>query len=432
MTTQRAIGYIVLALVVVGAIGWTIFAVVSGRKGVGSEVELAANRKTYLSDEELETTKLDRALMAAVGLFVLISIVLLLYWLAGGGRQDGAVNAHAAKFELAGETLYDTGAQCVACHGPKGVGGVATLVLNDEKGNFVDRVSWTAPALNTVLWRFSEDEVRYILNYGRPGSPMQPWGVAGGGPYNTQQIDQIIDYLWTIQLPEAQMREELDGAVKRVDEGLYDRMMAVREENVAAAKKLSEESGQEKTVLDVPAADLARLETQDELWLGEILFDMKSVGGGSYNCSRCHIPGAVYGKGNQPFNDPNPPAKGRTDNGGITAMAPNLAGIEDVSTELQHFDLVMKGSEDGKQYFSRRIGSGKMPGFGMNPSAGVTGVPQLGLGGEYTPEQVWAVVAYERTLSTAGESTTTTTGGDAATATTAANAETTTTVAQEG
>ena len=68
----------------------------------------------------------------------------------------------------------------------------------------------------------------------------------------------------------------------------------------------------------------------------------------------------------------------------------------------------------------------------MNPSAGVTGVPQLGLGGEYTPEQVWAVVAYERTLSTAGESTTTTTGGDAATATTAANAETTTTVAQEG
>ena len=91
---------------------------------------------------------------------------------------------------------------------------------------------------STVLWRFSEDEVRYILNYGRPGSPMQPWGVAGGGPYNTQQIDQIIDYLWTIQLPEAQMREELDGAVKRVDEGLYDRMMAVREENVAAAKKL--------------------------------------------------------------------------------------------------------------------------------------------------------------------------------------------------
>ena len=100
MTTQRAIGYIVLALVVVGAIGWTIFAVVSGRKGVGSEVELAANRKTYLSDEELETTKLDRALMAAVGLFVLISIVLPLYWLAEGGRQAGAVKAQAAKFEL--------------------------------------------------------------------------------------------------------------------------------------------------------------------------------------------------------------------------------------------------------------------------------------------------------------------------------------------
>ena len=47
-----------------------------------------------------------------------------------------------------------------------------------------------APALNTVLYRFSEDEVRYILAYGRPFSPMSPWGIAGGGPMNDQQIDR--------------------------------------------------------------------------------------------------------------------------------------------------------------------------------------------------------------------------------------------------
>jgi mono/diheme cytochrome c family protein len=399
MTVQRAGGYIVLALMVAGALGWVIFTVSTGRRGAGSEVELAANRKQYLSDEELETTKLDRSLLAAVGLFFLISLALPFYWLAEGGRQAGAVKAQHEKFVRAGEALYTTGAQCVACHGPQGTGGVASLILNDEEGRFIDRVTWNAPALNTVLWRFSEDEVRYILNYGRPGSPMQPWGVAGGGPYNSQQIDQIIDYLWSIQLPEEKMRTEVDDAVKAVDEDLYNKMVAVREENDEKAKQLTEESGQEKTVLDIPGNDLARLDQQSELWLGEILFSLKAPGAGAYNCSRCHIPGAAYGKGNAPFNDENPPAKDRVDNGGITAMGPNLAGIEDGSTALQHFNLVMQGTQDGKQYFSRRIGSGKMPGFGVNPSAGLTDVPQLGLGGEYTPEQVWAVVAYERSLS---------------------------------
>jgi mono/diheme cytochrome c family protein len=419
MTTQRAGGYIVLALMVLGGAGWVIFTVVTGRRGVGSEIELAANRKPYLDDEELETTKLDRSLLAAVGLFFLISLALPFYWLAEGGRQAGAVKAQHEKFVKAGETLYTTGAQCVSCHGPNGVGGVAPLVLNDEQGRFIDRVTWNAPALNTVLWRFSEEEVRYILNYGRPGSPMQPWGVAGGGPYNSQQIDQIIDYLWSIQLPEEDMRAEVDDAVQAVDKGLYDRMMDVRKQNEEMAKKLSEETGQEKNVIDIPGEDLVRLESKDELWLGEILFGLTSPGSGAYNCARCHIPGAAYGKGDLPFDEPNPPATGRQSNGGITAMAPNLAGIEDVSTPLQHYNLVMQGSQDGKQYFSRRIGSGKMPGFGMNPSAGVADVPQLGLGGEYTPEQVWAVVAYERALSTVTTTTAPTTEASEGTATTA-------------
>ena len=62
-------------------------------------------------------------------------------------------------------------------------------------------VNWTAPALNTVLYRFSADEVTYILTYGRPFSPMSAWGVAGGGPMNDQQISDLIAYLASIQIP---------------------------------------------------------------------------------------------------------------------------------------------------------------------------------------------------------------------------------------
>ena len=43
-------------------------------------------------------------------------------------------------------------------------------------------------------------EVRFILVYGRPFSPMSPWGVDGGGPMNDQQIDTLIAYMHSIQI----------------------------------------------------------------------------------------------------------------------------------------------------------------------------------------------------------------------------------------
>jgi hypothetical protein len=119
----------------------------------------------------------------------------------------------------------------VNCHGGGGGGGVANYILNDQNGQFVAQVNWIAPALNNVLWRYSEDEVRYILNYGRPGSPMAAWGTQGGGPLTTQQIDEIIAYLWSVQLPIPDMRKTVDDFVKSIDAELYERMKAVQASN---------------------------------------------------------------------------------------------------------------------------------------------------------------------------------------------------------
>ena len=55
-------------------------------------------------------------------------------------------------------------------------------------------------ALNTVLLPLlATTRSRYILTYGRPFSPMSPWGVAGGGPMNDQQITDLVAYLQCIQ-----------------------------------------------------------------------------------------------------------------------------------------------------------------------------------------------------------------------------------------
>ncbi|MEZ5382160.1 MAG: cytochrome c [Microthrixaceae bacterium] len=398
-TTQRSIGLIVLVIVALGGVAYLVSQSRKGRKEIGSEIELAANRKAYLDDDELETTKLDRSLLAAVGLLLLIAVALPMYWLAEPGRQAGAVKHFDEKFIEAGQEIYDVGAQCVNCHAADGVGGVASFIVTDEEGTFVDQVQWNAPALNTVLWRFSEDEVRYILNYGRPGTPMAAWGAPGGGPLTEQQVDQVIDYLWSVQLEPEDMVAEVDDAVSQVDAELADRMKQVREENEQKAEAFSEFSGTQQTVADLPLPDnlaepldeddpyeMSRLSEADELQLGEILFNLPASAG-AYNCARCHVPGAAYGKGGEKFEDLQ-----------YGAMGPRLQGIETRATPNQHFEFIMSGSEDGVKYFSRSVGSGKMPGFGVNPNADVEGVPQLGSGGMFDPAQVWALVTYERNL----------------------------------
>ncbi|MCB1016879.1 MAG: cytochrome c, partial [Acidimicrobiales bacterium] len=225
-SVYKSIGYVVAVVVFLGVAVYAFVNVRKGRDEVGAELELAANRKPYYDDEELEGRVLDRALTWGLILLGVIALTLPLYWLNEPARQDGAVEDFNRKFTDRGSELFatteDGGLNCAGCHGPEGVGGVANYTLTDPNGDFVEQVSWQAPALNTVLWRFSEDEVRYILEYGRPFSPMPAWGVVGGGPLNEQQIQNLIDYMWTIQLSPEEMQAEVQGELDRLtaDEGL--------------------------------------------------------------------------------------------------------------------------------------------------------------------------------------------------------------------
>ncbi len=378
-TTQRAIGFVILAVVAIGFVVWLVSNLIAGRKEAGSEIELAANRKPYYSDEELEGKKLNLALFSALGLLAVIAVALPLYWLAEPGRQEGAVENFDEIFVERGLNLYEVGAQCVNCHGGAGVGGVANFVINDQAGQFVAQVNWIAPALNNVLYRYNEDQVRYVLNYGRPGTPMAAWGAPGGGPLTTQQIDELIAYLWSVQLKPEEMRTQVDDFVRGIDPGLADRMLEVRTSNADVVP-----NG------DVEAVNANRLSRADELKLGEILFNNQELAAGSYSCARCHVEGANYGKAWEPFQ--------RLQYG---AFGPSLIGVENQSTEQQHFNLVWNGMDEGKLYFSRKQGNPQMPGFGVNRNTGKAeeGVPDLGAEGMLAPEQVWAIITYERNLS---------------------------------
>jgi mono/diheme cytochrome c family protein len=373
-TTQRAFGLALLAFVAVGFVLWLFFHLRAGRKEVGSEIELAANRGNVPSDEVLEGRKLNTALFSAAGLLAIIGVALPLYWLGEPGRQVGAAANYEAIFVERGQALYETGAQCVNCHAGGGVGGVASFIINDQNGQFVAQVNWTAPALNNLMYRYSEDEVRYILNFGRPGTPMAAWGGPGGGPLTTQQLDELIAYIWTLQLTPQEMRDEVYGLVDGIDPALGERLKEVDKSNEGIEEPLTAN----------------RLSRADEIRLGEILFNNQEVAAGSYSCGRCHVAGAAYGRAWQPF--------ARLQYG---SFGPDLTGVENQATEQQHFSLVWQGMEEGKIYFSRRQGNPQMPGFGANPNTGQEdkGIPDLGAEGMLTPAQVWAVVTWERNLS---------------------------------
>ena len=166
----------------------------AARKELGSEIELAPNRKPYYNDEELEGKRLELVQLVGVLLLVVIVIALPLYWVLEPTRQAGAKEQAADTLAGWGEDLFrptaEGGFNCAGCHGGmNATGGNAPGTVTDPATGEVRAVTFIAPALNTVLYRFSPDEVRYILTYGRPGTPMSAWGLDGGGPMNAQQID---------------------------------------------------------------------------------------------------------------------------------------------------------------------------------------------------------------------------------------------------
>lgn len=288
----RGIGLTVAALVLVVYVGLFIRNIFVAKPELGSEMELAANRVTYLSDEELEGPKLDKSLSFALVLLGLSSVALPFYWLAEPGRQEGAIDAYQLNFESRGEGSYLTGAQCVNCHSAGGVGGTAPYVLQDADGQFIANASWTAPALNNLFNRYDEEEVTYILNYGRPGSPMAAWGTPGGGPLTTQQVQNIVEYLQTFQV------QSLDP---------IQISQAGDEAAVAAAQaEAAEITASIKAEID---RSLAAGEFES---VGEATYNLGYFSGfqaGSLSCGRCHTAGWSLGpdaprtEGEDPLSD---------------------------------------------------------------------------------------------------------------------------------
>src|SRR4051794_7229361 len=145
---------------------------------------------------------------------MVIGVGLPLYWITEPNRQEGAKKYFAdraanATFHhgqpVGGGALFsptaEGGFNCAGCHGGlSAIGGQVPYTLTDPDTGKLRSVQWKAPALNTATLRFTDEQLRDVLTYGRPFSPMPAWGLDGGGPMNAQQIDNLIAYLHSIQI----------------------------------------------------------------------------------------------------------------------------------------------------------------------------------------------------------------------------------------
>lgn len=359
--TERSIAIVLLAIVVVG---WAIYVFVNIRQAkaeIGSEIELAPNRGNMPDDTELEGSRLEKVQAFGVLMLLIMALVLPIYWMLEGGRRSGAETSFSEAAVSRGAAVA-AAAECTDCHGAD-LGGArfAPVVLDighqfADKESFIINTTWEGPSLDDVFTRFDTDaetldevsEVRQIIVYGR--GVMPAWGLEGGGPYNDQQIDDLVAWLWDARIGKEAEANAEEGVVINPDAN------ARATARFEAAKASDEYAG---------ASD------------GKILFDL--------HCARCHTPRwPGRGTARLPNNGGTVLVKPGPDGAGRYGPALNRVSLERLFPDIEdHISFVSEGAADDVAYGEfARLGNYGMPGFKK----------------VLTPDDIRKIVEYERGL----------------------------------
>lgn len=380
------------------------------------------NLTPFYGDDVLEGAHLERALGVALVALVVVLIGMIGYFVAEPFRAEAQDDFFAEKSIERGAVLYaneqsedynaNFSLQCANCHGVDGSGGTApTFIasvdprcdpeqtvneeLRDEQPECLPhRVSWAAPNLQLAALRYSRGQIAQIITYGRPGTPMQPWGVASGkGSLNQQSVDDLVNYIVSLSATS-------DEAKRLADRELRQRVRQFDDPEVAAAAEEWVESAtvqlaEAQAELDAlgPLRNDERTQAEEFLKFSEEnltaatewrnAVEQSSEGERLFmnNCARCHTRGWSY------FNPLDPQLTSQGTMGG-GAFGPDLRGntvnvqFSPPNGEAQLFSWISEGAPANEGYGARGISSGRMPHFGA----------------VLTSEQICQIMAYERNI----------------------------------
>jgi mono/diheme cytochrome c family protein len=297
------------------------------------------NLTPFLPDEDLEGRKLERVLFISLLTTAFIALTLFAYYVFEPSRSESAEDQFLKQSEERGAILFANDQSrsydptrsllCANCHGVDGKGGSADFTIKSDDPRcdptaavtaetpsycLPVQVTWKAPPLDVALLRYTKKEVNDIITFGRPGTPMPPWGVRSGkGVLNEQGIGDLVNYLESI--------------------------------------KVTPEQAKERFTKELEDARAARPGVSD----GQLLFELQ--------CARCHTK-------NWSFYDPENPVGPPPGPQGGGALGPNLTGgatlrqfagpkgVED------QYTWVAEGKPANEAYGTRGISTGRMPHFG--------------------------------------------------------------------
>ena len=244
---------IITVIAVVAGIAWLGVLFISAIRGRGGE-EIAPNLRPGIDDEKIETRRLEGGQKAAIAFSAFLAVSLPLYFLGEPARQEGFVDEFSTASITRGQHIVEEFA-CFTCHGPEGSGGTNNYV---EKRSGVT-VSWAAPSLNDVFYRYDEDEVNYWVTYGRGNTPMPPWGIPGGGPLNADQVTDVVNYLRTIQVPQEENLADVEPGINGALDALANADATVEAAILAQRQVLAQiEAAERDAAIVIPLAERAR------------------------------------------------------------------------------------------------------------------------------------------------------------------------------
>lgn len=374
-----------------------------------------ANIRPFLDDDALEGRRLERVLGWSLLFILLTAISLFVYFLAEPFRQVSANDAFLTRSIERGATLFankqspayeaEFSLLCADCHNVDGSGGVAPFVLQPDadkclieknKNNpkvpecLPRSVGWQAPNLTLAGLRYTRAQIFQIVTYGRPGTPMQPWGVASGkGAKDVQSVNDLVNYIESIKTTPtkamALATSDLADYRKKAVTDVSDTTDAL----AAAQKALADGQANPKSSANV-LANLENQVTAAQANLDQAIAnrdDVKTLSDGAIlfrlNCARCHTKGWSYHVTDPTRADlPALPPQGsgaygpNLTGGSVLLQFPGEAGLQN------QLNWVTVGVPAFQQYGVRGISSGRMPHFGQ----------------ALTKAQIKAIVEYERTL----------------------------------
>jgi mono/diheme cytochrome c family protein len=356
----------------------------------------APNQTPFYDDDVMEDTHLTRVLRWALVFSTIVAVVLPLYWLLEPNRQaeeetgfdKRAIERGATLFANASMPAFDSAKslQCANCHGADASGGATTFILTpdaqgDAKAAPVSE-QWVAPALNDVMYRFNEcsdeevtaktlncqtraeNQVTQIITYGRPGTPMPAWGVAGGGPKNEQAVSDLVAYLKSIQISPDKARAQATKKIAAFKSSMAGQEATAQQNLADAQAKLSAsktDAQRQKYQSEIQAAQEGITRSRDyyaqvqKMSQGELLFNTQ--------CARCHTKGWSTLEPSDGFVPmPSQPGSGAFGpafrDGSVLDQFPGETGKQ------KQFDWVSVNVEANKGYGVRGISSGRMAHFG--------------------------------------------------------------------